>query len=142
MPWWGWIIFGAVLLGSELMVVDAAFYLVFIGVAAIITGLVLMGGFEMALWVQWLLFAVLALVSMVLFRQRFWKMLRGGAIDYESGPAGESLRLNETLEPGASCRMNYRGTTWTVLNDGPAVIQKGESVEIKRVDGLKLIVRQ
>jgi len=30
MPWWGWIIFGALLLGSELMFIDAAFYLVFI----------------------------------------------------------------------------------------------------------------
>ena len=34
MPWWGWIIFGALLLGSELLIVDAGFYLVFIGIAA------------------------------------------------------------------------------------------------------------
>ena len=40
MPWWGWIIFGALLLGSELLIVDAGFYLVFIGIAAAITGLV------------------------------------------------------------------------------------------------------
>ena len=36
MPWWGWMIIGALMLGSELLGVDAAFYLVFIGVAAMI----------------------------------------------------------------------------------------------------------
>ncbi len=142
MPWWGWIIVGALLLGSELMVVDAAFYLVFIGVAAIITGLVLLGGAELALWMQWLLFAGLSIIAMVLFRGRLYQMLRGGATDYKSGPAGESLQLAETLEPGDSCRMNYRGTTWTVLNEGSTTIEKGDRVKIKRVDGLKLIVNQ
>ena len=34
MPWWGWMIVGALLLGSELMIVDAGFYLVLIGIAA------------------------------------------------------------------------------------------------------------
>ena len=70
MPWWGWIIFGMLLLGSELFIVDVAFYLVFIGIAAAITGLVGLAGIELALWGQWLLFAALAIVSMVLFRER------------------------------------------------------------------------
>ena len=49
MPWWGWVIFGVLLLGSELFVVDVAFYLVFIGIAAAITGLVGLAGIELAL---------------------------------------------------------------------------------------------
>lgn len=36
MPWWGWIVIGALLLGAELMVIEAEFFLVFIGVAALI----------------------------------------------------------------------------------------------------------
>jgi len=140
MPWWGWIIFGMLLLGSELFIVDVAFYLVFIGIAAAITGLVGLAGIELALWGQWLLFAALAIVSMVLFRERLYQKLKGGGADYKSGPAGEFLRLEERLAPGDSCRLTYRGTTWTILNRGSYVIEKGESAEIKKVEGLTLVL--
>ena len=73
MPWWGWIIFGALLFGSELMFIDAAFYLVFIGLAAIITGLTEMLGLSLEYWAQWMLFAGLSLVAMVLFREQLYK---------------------------------------------------------------------
>ncbi len=68
MPWWGWIILGLMLLGAELMVIDAGFYLVFIGIAAAITGLIALLDLPLELWHQWMLFSVLALVFMVLFR--------------------------------------------------------------------------
>ena len=38
MPFWGWIVVGAALLGAE-TVVNAQFYLVFLGGAALATGL-------------------------------------------------------------------------------------------------------
>ena len=66
MPWWGWMIFGALLLGSELLIVDAGFYLVFIGVAAALTGLLEVMGLGLEPWVQWVVFSVLSLVLMVL----------------------------------------------------------------------------
>jgi membrane protein implicated in regulation of membrane protease activity len=83
MPWWGWIIVGSILFGSELMLVDAAFYLVFIGAAAIVTGLVGMAGVGLELWMQWLLFSVLSVVAMLLFRDRLYKKLR--AVKTDSG---------------------------------------------------------
>lgn len=140
MPWWGWIIFGAVMFGSELMVVDAAFYLVFIGAAAIITGLVLLAGFGIEPWMQWMLFGVLAIVTMVIFRKKLYEKIRGNQSHYPSGPAGESLQVSEALSPGQSCRMDYRGTTWTVRNDGSTTIAKGQTVAIRKVDGLTLLV--
>ena len=62
MSWWGWVIAGAILLGAELAFVNAQFYLVFIGSAAIVVGLVsaLPQGSQCGL--QWALFAVLAVV--------------------------------------------------------------------------------
>jgi membrane protein implicated in regulation of membrane protease activity len=44
MPWWGWLILGVGLLGVEMFVVDAQFYLVFIGVAAALVGLLGLAG--------------------------------------------------------------------------------------------------
>lgn len=140
MPWWGWIIFGAILFGSELMIVDAAFYLVFIGLAAVITGLVELMGISIEPWLQWILFAVLALVSTVLFRERLYKKIRLSGQEYSSGPAGEIIRLQADLPPGESGRLNYRGTTWTVLNKGTELIEKDKDVRIEQVSGLTLIV--
>ena len=39
MTWWSWMVLGALLLGAELFAIDAQFYLVFLGVSAILVGL-------------------------------------------------------------------------------------------------------
>ena len=138
MPWWGWMIIGALLLGSELLGVDAAFYLVFIGIAAMITGLIELGGVGLEPWLQWIVFSVISVVSMVIFRKKLYAMLRGEGVGYETGPAGEIVTVEQALEPGQSGRMSYRGTDWTIVNDGDQAIAAGQRVRISRVDGLKL----
>ena len=140
MPWWGWMIFGAFLLGSELLAVDAGFYLVFIGVAAALTGLVEVAGLELELWVQWIVFAVLALASMAMFRKNLYEKIRGGGIGYDASPIGASITLEEPLQPGEKDRVSYRGTEWTVLNAGSTAVEKGASVSISSVEGLTLII--
>jgi membrane protein implicated in regulation of membrane protease activity len=135
-------IIGALLFGSEMMLVDAAFYLVFIGAAAMVTGLVGMFGITLDLWAQWVLFAVLAIVAMLLFRDRLYKKLRVVEHDYASGPEGETIRLDEDLAPGESARLSYRGTTWTVMNSGSVAIEKGKDVRIEKVSGLTLMIGQ
>ena len=140
MPWWGWLLLGFFLLGSALMVVDVAFYLVFIGVAAILTGLVVLAGFGLEPSVQWILFSVLAIVSMVVFRRRLYEKLRGSAKDYGDGLSGDLIRLQSTLVAGGSCRQNYRGSTWTVTNRGTRDIIAGSEVPISAMEGTTIIV--
>ena len=77
MSWWGWIIAGAILLGAELAFVNAQFYLVFIGSAAIVVGMITVATPVLPPWSQWAIFAVLAIVSMVTFRSRIYRKLRG-----------------------------------------------------------------
>ena len=140
MPWWGWMIFGTFLLGSELLAIDAAFYLVFIGIAAILTGLAGLIGLELELWVQWMLFASLSLVAMVLFRKQLYQKIRGGGVGYDASPVGDTLKLEEALQPGDKCRMAHRGTTWTILNNGNEAIDKGSNVQVNSVEGLTLVI--
>ena len=140
MPWWGWIILGALLLGAEVLGVDAAFYLMFIGLAAVITGFLEVAGLNLEPWVQWVVFAVIALVLMVFFRKKLYAKLRGGGVGYEVGPAGETIRLEQNLEPGERGRIAYRGTDWSIVNAGDRVLEKGQQVEINAVDGLTLKV--
>jgi len=138
MPWWSWIVVGALLLGSELAFVDAQFYLVFLGAAALTVGLLDMGGVALPVWAQWLMFAGLSLASMVLFRRKLYVLLRPPITDTPIGPAGDSVIAPTDLPPGAECRIEYRGSTWHARNDGDAAIAAGSRAKIARVDGLTL----
>ena len=77
MPWWGWVVTGFLLLGAEMFGVDAQFYLVFIGAAAIVVGLLEASGVHLPDWAQWLTFTVLAVGCMALFRARLYRRFRG-----------------------------------------------------------------
>ena len=140
MTWWGWIIAGAILLGAELTFVNAQFYLVFIGIAAILVGLATITT-VIASWAQWALFAVLAVVSMVMFRSRIYHRFRGALPTVDAGPTGGLITLPVSLPAGESCQAEYRGTFWTVQNDSDVPIPSGGRARITSVRGLTLLVR-
>ena len=49
MTWWQWTILGGLLLGAELFGLDAQFYLIFIGLSALLVGLAELIGISMPL---------------------------------------------------------------------------------------------
>jgi membrane protein implicated in regulation of membrane protease activity len=138
MYWWAWIVVGALLLGAELAFVEAQFYLVFLGAAALVVGMLDLGGVPLPAWAQWLTFAGLSVVSMVLFRQRVYQLLRKEVPTMKSGPVGDTVVAPMDLEPGDTCRLEYRGTSWEARNDGEQTIVAGSEARILRVDGLTL----
>lgn len=141
MPWWGWIIVGTLLLGAEMLAIDAQFYLIFVGVAAIGVGLVGMVGIDMPLWGQWLLFAAASLGFMVLFRRKLYDALRGGIPDMPGEMTGNRITIPDELATGAECRVMHRGTHWTARNIGAETIAAGAPADIVDVSGLTLNVR-
>jgi membrane protein implicated in regulation of membrane protease activity len=140
MQWWGWIAVGTILLGSELTVVNAQFYLVFIGGAALVVGVLALAGAPLALWLQWSIFMTLAAVSMVFFRRRIYERLRSNLPSMKNGPAGGIVTVPAVLPPGATCRLEYHGSSWSAINSGLSVIEAGGRARIERVDGLTLVV--
>lgn len=142
MSWWGWIIFGTLLLGSELLVVDVGFYLVFVGIAAALIGVIDLFGLTLAPWAQWLVFAAISAMLMVLFRKKLYDKLRSNREDYDIGPAGDMIRMEQSLAVGEQSRMSFRGTSWNVINTGNDAIEKGSHVRIESVEGLTLKVNQ
>jgi membrane protein implicated in regulation of membrane protease activity len=141
MLWWAWIAVGAILLGSELAFVDAQFYLVFVGASAFVVGMVQLAGLGMAVWLQWLIFAVLAVASMLTFRRRIYESMRRGLPAMKSGPAGEIVTMPMALPPGETCRLEFRGGSWSAVNAGQAMIAAGSRARIERVEGLTLVIR-
>ena len=142
MAWWGWIAVGALLLAAEMGVVDAGFYLVFLGLSALLVGLLGLAGLGGPAWAQWLLFAAIAATSLWLFRARLYSRLQRGASPLREGLDGEVAVAAERIEVGARGRAELHGARWTVENDGPAPIAAGERVRVVRADGLVLHVRR
>ncbi|MGH8222946.1 MAG: NfeD family protein [Woeseiaceae bacterium] len=141
MTWWAWMILGAVLLGAELFAIDAQFYLVFLGLSAILVGIGGVLGIVVPEWAQWIVFATLSLVSMFTFRKSLYERIRGDVAGFKEGVAGEYLVVPADLDAGAQGRATFRGSDWTVVNDGDARISRGSRVLITHNDGLTLHVR-
>lgn len=139
MSWWAWMIGGVILFGAELAFVDAQFYLVFVGTAALIVGIVVTF-VAIEQWAQWALFALLSIVSMVFFRRRIYRRLRGHPPEVVTGPSGGTLTLPVTLAPGESCQTEHGGSFWTVRNDSLVELPCGARVRIARVQGMTLLV--
>ncbi len=140
MTWWTWIIAGVALLGLELLVIDAQFFLVFIGLAAIVVGVAALAGLSGPEWVQWLLFGVLALIFTFGFRARIYRKLRGNVPGYGDGLSGHTVVVPDGLAPGVEGRIEFRGSTWRVLNVGSEPIAAGGQARIVSTEGLALRV--
>ncbi len=140
MHWWAWIAVGGILLGSELAFVDAQFYLVFVGAAALLVGSMHLAGLDVSAGLQWLIFAVLAVAFMLGFRRRIYERMRGRLPALSAGPAGETVTVIVALPPGDTCRLEYSGSSWSAVNRGPAEIPAGGRARIARVEGLTLVL--
>lgn len=142
MPWWGWIVVGALLLGTEL-IVPFDFWLVFIGLAAIATGLVATLAPGLSDTAEWALFGLFAAVSVLFFRRlvrrRFTERPADPRVD--DTLVGEAARALEAMAPGAAGRVELRGSLWSARNAGAGAIEAGARVRVVRVEGLSLHVR-
>lgn len=142
MQWWAWFVLAAALLSVELFVIDAQFYLVFLGVSAALVGLLDLSDATMVAWQQWLAFAVLSLVTMIAFRERVYQLVRSRTGHVEQPlTLGDRVVIPVRLEPGQSCRTDYRGSSWTARNVDQQAIDAGKEAVISHVDGLTLHVR-
>jgi inner membrane protein len=141
MEWWGWCILGVALLGVELLAVDAQFYLVFAGVAAVVVGLLGLVGLELPIAGQWLLFAVLAVTAMFTLRRPIYAKLMNKPFANVNTDVDQRVLLTQELPPGKTCRIEYRGSGWTALNIGDQVIPPGGAARIDSIDGVTLRVR-
>ncbi len=140
MPWWGWIVVGVLLLGGE-MLADAEFFLVFLGVAAILTGLLGVAGLSGGIAMQWAIFGALSVVLLVGFRARVYGRLRGTRAPGHETIVGETALVQEPIAPGALGRAELRGSSWSARNVGSAPIAAGRRAQVVRVDGLVIDVR-
>jgi len=140
MPWWLWTLFGLTLLLLEVQTFNS-FYLLFFGFGALLVGLLDGVGLVDADWLQWLLFSVLSIVTLVLFRRPIMLRLAPAGTDRVDNLVGETAIAAEDIPSGGVGKAEMRGTVWSARNDGPTPLRKDTRCRVQRVDGLMLWLR-
>ena len=139
MTWWSWLLVGLVLMASEMMT-PGGFYLMFFGLAALVVGAVTGLGLDIPTWLQWVLFSVLSIASLLIFRGPLLARMKAAepARTEVDSLVGEIATVLEDLSPGGLGKAELRGSTWTARNAGSENLTKGQRSRVERVDGLTI----
>ncbi len=142
MSWWVWVLVGLALLVAE-VALPGGIIMLFFGVAALVVGALVAAGLGGPIWVQWLLFSVLSIVSLVTLRGPILKKMgaRSRPDDPVDSLVGQAVVLLDDLAPGNEGKVELRGTSWTARNVGTLPAAKGQQCIVDRVEGLKLFIR-
>jgi len=140
MEWWIWILLGLLLVLAEL-VTPGGFYFMFFGIGAVVVGV--LAGFAAAgpLWFQFILFSILSLVTLWLFREKLLELTEGVAVQNVDSLIGETAVASDQIAVNGIGKAEMRGTSWSARNVGDQPLKRGERAKVERVEGLTLIVR-
>jgi membrane protein implicated in regulation of membrane protease activity len=138
--WWQWLVLGLVLILLE-MAASGGFYVIFFGVAAIAIGALHLLNLAGPAWFQLLLFSVLSVGALLLFRNPMirWLKLDQGKADVDTLEGEIALPL-EDITPGDIGRVELRGSVWKARNVAAATIPRGHRAVVVRVDRLVLFI--
>ena len=141
MYWWLWLVLGLIFVGLEVLT-PGGFYVLFFGIGALAVGSLAGFGWSGPVWLQWLLFSAISLLSLLCFRPHLVRATRSKERpDPIDTLEGETALLVDDLPPDAVGRAELRGTTWTVRNGGQRPLVRGQRCRVSRVDGLTLWIR-
>ncbi len=140
LTFWHWFIFGVVLAVLELFAPGVVF--LWLGIAAGVTGLVLLVAPDLGWQFQVLSFAVLAVLCVILGRHLVAR--RPAATDHPAlnrraeQYVGQIHVLSESVRDGRG-RLVLDDTTWTVRGDD---LPKGTRVKVVAIEGAVLIIEK
>lgn len=144
MLWWMWMLLGFALLAVE-MFTPGLFYFFFFGVGAILVGALVGLGVDASVSLQWLLFSIFSVATLLLFRQKLVGLLESKNTNARTGDldsiVGEVVTLLDDLAPNATGKAEGRGSSWTVVNGGTEPLRKGQRCRVYQMEGLTLWVR-
>lgn len=140
MEWWMWILLGLLLLLGEL-ITPGGFYFIFFGVGAVVVGV--LAGLDAGgpAWFQLLLFSILSLVSLWLFRGQLLKLTEGAPERKVDSLIGETAVASDEIPVNGIGKVEMRGAAWNARNVGDKPLKHGERAKVERVEGLMLFVR-
>ena len=136
--WWHWLVLGLVLVVSELATAGG-FYIIFFGLGALTVGILAYFGLGGPVWMQLLLFSIISITTLVMFRGRLLKSMQpdpqAPSVDVI---VGEVAVASEDFAPGGMGRVELRGSAWSARNATGVAVSRGARCRVTRVEGLTL----
>lgn len=141
MLWWIWVLLGLLLLALE-VATPGGFFAFFFGVSSLVVGGLVAVGFGGPVWLQWVLFAVIAIVALVLLRGPLRARLDvSGSVKAVDSLVGKTTIVLAEIPADAPGKVELRGSSWNARSAAGTSLALGQRCVVERVDGLTLWVR-
>jgi len=140
MAWWIWLLLGLLLLLGELLT-PGGFYIFFFGIGALVVGV--LAGLNLAgpPWFQFVLFSVLSVLTLGLFRGKLLQLTRARSTEVVDSLIGETAVVLDEISANGIGKAEARGTSWTARNLGDQALARGARCKVEKVEGLTIFVR-
>jgi membrane protein implicated in regulation of membrane protease activity len=136
-----WLVIALALVGVELATL--AFVALYLAIGAVGAGIAAVSGAGPPL--QVLVFAVVAVASLVLTRKPLMRALRKTPAVVSNAPTvlGKRAVVTVAVEPGPGQRGQVRVGTeyWSARSEDENAIDEGTTVEVAGIDGVALVIR-
>lgn len=139
MLWWMWLAGGLALVVLELAT-PSGFFIIFFGLGALTVGTLARLGLVESGLAQWLLFTVLSIIYLLLFRGSLQERLKAPPRASVDSLVGTLAVPQDAIAPGAVGRVEVRGTAWSARNVSSVTLTPGQRCKVSNVDGLLLSV--
>jgi membrane protein implicated in regulation of membrane protease activity len=136
MAWWIWVLIGFALLGLEF--VATTFHVGFFAAGAFFVAILALAGWDGPLWQELLVFTIVSLAAVFVFRPIVVRMNETKPVDELVGE--QAVAIDEIGVDGRG-KAELRGSTWSVKNVGGSPITRGQRCTVERVEGLLLHIR-
>ena len=140
MDWWLWLAGGLALVVAEL-VTPSGFFIIFFGAGALTVGLLKAFHIVDSLTTELLLFSVLSVISLGLFRGLLQKRVQVPPPPKVDSLIGVLAIVQDSLSPGVVGRVEVRGSMWSARNTSDTTLIPGQRARVAAIDdGLTLAV--
>lgn len=144
MPEYAMLIFWVVLLILLIVVEGITAQMVTIWFAAGAVGAIVAERLGAQMWLQWVVFVAVSVITLILTRPIAKKLTKTNAQPTNADRCiGKIARVTETINNIESKgQVSVDGAIWTARSSDGSVIEKDEQVTVEKIDGVKLIVNK
>jgi len=139
MAWWIWVLVALALLAAEFA--STTLHIGFFAIGALIVALLQALNVGMPVWAELLLFTVVSLLALLVFRPLLMSRLKLDRTPVVDTMVGEEAVAMQEIAPGELGKAEMRGTTWNVRNTATVAVSNGQRLIVERIEGLVLFVR-
>jgi membrane protein implicated in regulation of membrane protease activity len=134
-----WVILGVALLVIEIF--SVSFFAIFFGVGALVTALITYFGLTTEVVPQIITFLAVSIGALLVFRKQILESFSKKGEQY-SELLNEKAKVSVAIPAKGEGKVFYRGADWIAGALSESAIDKGATVLIRKVDGIRLMVEE